>query len=100
MSLRLNYAGKLILSIPYTVPLIIHGLQVRLEELETRITQLNGELAKLLRLKLKVESGLRDMEQMSSVEDLRVQGKRLWYDCCKCSIDIPCTFNLSRTVKD
>ena len=61
-------------------------VQVRLEELETRITQLNGELAKLLRLKLKVEAGLRDMERMGSVEDLKVQGKRLWYDCCKCLI--------------
>ncbi|GFS11606.1 hypothetical protein ElyMa_003090700 [Elysia marginata] len=61
----------------------LHSYEVRLEELETRITQLNGELAKLLRLKLKLEAGLRDMDGMTSVEDLKVQGKRLWYDCCK-----------------
>ncbi|RUS76107.1 hypothetical protein EGW08_016138 [Elysia chlorotica] len=66
----------------------LHSYEVRLEELETRITQLSGELAKLVRLKLKVEAGLRDMESMRSVEDLKVQGKRLWYDCCSTRIFI------------
>ncbi|GFN97747.1 hypothetical protein PoB_002425300 [Plakobranchus ocellatus] len=66
----------------------LHSYEVRLEELETRITQLNEELAKLLRLKLKVESGLHEMERMSSLEDLKVQGKRLWYDCCSTRIFI------------
>lgn len=66
----------------------LHSYEVRLEELETRITQLNGELAKLLRLKLKLEGGLHDMERMASVEDLKVQGKRLWYDSCSTRIFI------------
>ncbi|CAL1533207.1 unnamed protein product [Lymnaea stagnalis] len=64
----------------------LHSYELRLEELETRITQLNNELAKLLKLKLKIENELKDMERMYSVEDLKVQAKRMWYDCCTTQI--------------
>lgn len=61
----------------------VHGFEVRLEELETRLTHMNIELAKLLKLKLKIEKGLKDMEKMYTVEDLKVNAKRMWYDSCK-----------------
>ncbi|KAH9518369.1 hypothetical protein Btru_016547 [Bulinus truncatus] len=60
----------------------LHSYELQLEELETRVTQLNNELAKLIKLKIKLENGLKDMERMYAVEDLKVQAKRLWYDCC------------------
>lgn len=61
----------------------LHSYELQIEELETRVTQLNSELAKLIKLKLKLENGLKDMDRMYTVEDLKVQAKRLWYDCCK-----------------
>uniref|UniRef100_A0A2C9LA31 Death domain-containing protein n=1 Tax=Biomphalaria glabrata TaxID=6526 RepID=A0A2C9LA31_BIOGL len=60
----------------------LHSYELQIEELETRVTQLNSELAKLIKLKLKLENGLKDMDRMYTVEDLKVQAKRLWYDCC------------------
>lgn len=61
----------------------LRAYEVRLEELETRITQISCELAKLLKLKLKSENGLREMEGLYTAEELKVQAKRLWYDSCK-----------------
>ncbi|KAK0058464.1 nuclear distribution protein nudE-like 1 [Biomphalaria pfeifferi] len=60
----------------------LHSYELQIEELETRVTQLNSELAKLIKLKLKLENELKDMDRMYTVEDLKVQAKRLWYDCC------------------
>ncbi|XP_059162385.1 uncharacterized protein LOC131945793 [Physella acuta] len=77
---------RMITNLTITSGSSLRSYEVRLEELETRVTQLNGELAKLLKLKLKVENGLKDMELMYKVEDLRVQAKRLWYDCCSTHI--------------
>ena len=74
---------SMITSITHHPGSMAHTYETRIEELETRVTQLNVELARLLKLKLKVENGLKDMEEMYTVEDLRVQGKRLWYDCCE-----------------
>ena len=62
---------------------MLKNYEIRLEELETRVTQLNIELARLIKLKAKMETGLKEMESMYTVEELRVQGKRLWYDACK-----------------
>ncbi|XP_046557944.1 uncharacterized protein LOC124267114 [Haliotis rubra] len=54
----------------------------RLEELETRVTLLNTELAKLFKLKLKVENGLQNMDRCQDVGELRKKAKYLWYESC------------------
>ncbi|XP_067681620.1 uncharacterized protein [Haliotis asinina] len=54
----------------------------RLEELETRVTLLNTELAKLFKLKLKIENGLQSMDRCQDVGELRKKAKYLWYESC------------------
>ncbi|XP_046373056.1 uncharacterized protein LOC124146684 [Haliotis rufescens] len=54
----------------------------RLEELETRVTLLNTELAKLFKLKLKVENGLQDLDRCRDDGELRKKAKYLWYESC------------------
>lgn len=53
-------------------------VEYRVEELETRITHLNTELAKLLRTRVNVENGLDEMlNDCDNVEDIKVKAKEL-----------------------
>ena len=59
------------------------SLESRLEELETRITLLNGELGKLLKLKLNLESGLKQLDSCKDLDTMRQTAKYLWLQSCE-----------------
>ena len=57
--------------------------ETRIEEVETRITLLSGELGKLVKLKLKVQNGLQSINSCLDVEDAKKQARQLWVESCK-----------------
>lgn len=54
-----------------------HTMEGRVEELETRITHLNMELAKLLRTKINIENGLDEVIEMDDLNTAKVKAKEL-----------------------
>lgn len=52
----------------------------RLEELETRITHLNMELAKLLRTRLDLENGLEEIQECETLAEVQSKAKTLLYE--------------------
>ena len=60
-----------------------HTVEGRIEELETRITHLNMELAKLLRTRLNVENGLDDLLESSNFETAKLKAKELIVEISK-----------------
>jgi hypothetical protein len=59
------------------------SLEARLEELETRITLLNGEVGKLLKLKMSMENSLRGLDTCRDLEDMRRTVRTLWLQSCE-----------------
>ncbi|KAJ8309248.1 hypothetical protein KUTeg_014122 [Tegillarca granosa] len=53
--------------------------EARLEELETRITHLNMELAKLLRTRLDLENGLGEIQECETLAEVQGKAKTLLY---------------------
>ncbi|XP_041353609.1 desmoplakin-like [Gigantopelta aegis] len=60
--------------------------ETRIEEVETRITLLSGELGKLVKLKLKVQNGLQGIISCSDLEDAKKQARQLWIESCATDI--------------
>lgn len=54
-----------------------HTMEGRIEELETRITHLNMELAKLLRTRINLENGLDDLIESPDLEYAKCKAKEL-----------------------
>lgn len=64
-----------------------NSMENRVEELETRITHLNGELAKLLRIRMTVENGLDEiLNDCDSVEKVKVKARDLLREISKYDI--------------
>ena len=60
-------------------------MEFRVEELETRITHLNFELAKLLRSRVNVENGLDELiNDCTSFDETQKKARDLWRDIRKC----------------
>lgn len=59
------------------------SLESRIEELETRITLLNGELGKLLKLKLNLEAGLKQLGSCTDLDTMRQTVRHLWLQSCE-----------------
>lgn len=55
----------------------------RIEQLQGRLAQMSRELARLLALKVRTETGLHDMQKMATMDELKVAAKRLWFKSCK-----------------
>jgi SMC interacting uncharacterized protein involved in chromosome segregation len=58
-------------------------VEVRVEELETRITHLNMELAKMVQLRLTLENGLEDIEFCETLVDAKTKARFLLYELSK-----------------
>ena len=58
-------------------------LESKIEELETRITLLSGELGKLFKLKLKTENSLRELGSCQDLETMQQAVKKLWLQSSK-----------------
>ncbi|ESO92040.1 hypothetical protein LOTGIDRAFT_233305 [Lottia gigantea] len=54
-----------------------HYLESRIEEVETRLTQMSGEFAKLIQLKMRLENGLEDIENCYCIETTRQKARSL-----------------------
>ena len=54
-----------------------HTMEGRVEELETRITHLNMELAKLLRTRINIENGLDELIEKDDLSAAKVKAKEL-----------------------
>ena len=52
----------------------------RIEELETRITHLNMELAKMLKVRLKLENGLDDIQNCGSLEEAKSKARFMMFE--------------------
>jgi len=60
-------------------------MEFRVEELETRITHLNFELAKLLRSRVNMENGLDELiNDCTSFDEVQKKARDLWRDIRKC----------------
>ncbi|XP_076443020.1 uncharacterized protein LOC143281659 [Babylonia areolata] len=57
-------------------------LESRIEELETRITLLSGELGKLLKVKLNVETRLKELGSCQDLDTVQQGLKQLWLESC------------------
>nr|XP_022330234.1 nuclear distribution protein nudE-like 1 [Crassostrea virginica]XP_022330235.1 nuclear distribution protein nudE-like 1 [Crassostrea virginica]XP_022330236.1 nuclear distribution protein nudE-like 1 [Crassostrea virginica]XP_022330238.1 nuclear distribution protein nudE-like 1 [Crassostrea virginica]XP_022330239.1 nuclear distribution protein nudE-like 1 [Crassostrea virginica] len=55
-------------------------VELRVEELETRITHLNMELAKMVQLRLSLENGLEDIEFCETLVDAKTKARFLLYE--------------------
>ena len=58
-------------------------VELRVEELETRITHLNMELAKMVQLRLSLENGLEDIEFCETLVDAKTKARFLLYELSK-----------------
>lgn len=58
-------------------------VELRVEELETRITHLNMELAKMVQLRLSLENGLEDIEFCEMLVDAKTKARFLLYELSK-----------------
>ncbi|XP_060082444.1 uncharacterized protein LOC132561760 [Ylistrum balloti] len=56
------------------------SVESRIEELETRTTQMNMNLVKLLQTKMNLEAGLEDIQQCLSLEDAKHKARFLLYE--------------------
>lgn len=87
-------------------PLKSNTMEGRVEELETRITHLNMELAKLLRTRINVENGLDDVIETDNLETAIVKARELKMEiskykfhvmdisCCSCFTEWPFLENI------
>lgn len=60
------------------------SLENRIEELETRITLISGELGKLLKLKMDLEAGLMELAKCQDTEFVQHGLRQLWVQSSKC----------------
>ncbi|XP_033735406.1 uncharacterized protein LOC117323955 [Pecten maximus] len=56
------------------------SVEARVEELETRTTQMNMNLVKLLQAKMNLESGLEEIQQCGSLEDAKHKARFLLFE--------------------
>ncbi|XP_069118495.1 uncharacterized protein [Argopecten irradians] len=56
------------------------SLEARIEELETRTTQMNMNLVKLLQAKMNLEAGLEDIQQCCTLEDAKHKARFLLFE--------------------
>lgn len=59
------------------------SVESRVEELETRITHLNMEVAKLIQLRLTLEHGLEDIQDSNSLKDIKEKARFLLFEARK-----------------
>ncbi|KAK6181549.1 hypothetical protein SNE40_009380 [Patella caerulea] len=65
-----------------------HYLETRIEEVETRITQISTEFAKLVQLKLRMENGLNEIKGCQRIDEIKQIAASLSYDSARTQIFI------------
>ena len=68
-----------------------HTVEGRIEELETRITHLNMELAKLLRTRINLENGLDELIESPNLDTAKLKAKELITEISKYNFSLHCS---------